>query len=134
MKIAIPLFGSRVSPRFDCAQRILLVIVENKKVVEKKEIWVARWNPLQRITRLTELGIDTVICGGISNFSVRMLISNGMRVISWITGEVEEAIKLFLKGQLKSGVIMGPGGKIQQWRFFARSRRRKEWKWGQRKT
>lgn len=133
MKIAIPLFGSRVSPRFDCAQRILLVMVEDKKVVEKKEIWVGRWNPLQRITRLTELGIDTVICGGISNFSVRMLISNGIRVISWITGEAEEAIKLLLKGQLKSGVIMGPGGRRQQWRFLTRGRR-KEWKWGQRKT
>ena len=124
MKVAIPLFGSRVSPRFDCAQRMLLVKIEDKEVVEKEEIWVARWNPLQRITRLTELGIDTVICGGISNFSVRMLANNGIRVISWITGEAEEAIKLHLKGQLKPGVIMGPGGRRQRWRFLARGRRR----------
>ena len=109
MKIAIPLFGSRVSPRFDCARRILLVTVEDNEVVEKKEVWAGRWNLLQRVIRLTELGIDTVICGGISNFSVRLLTSNGIRVVSWITGEAEEAIKLLLKGQLKPGVIKSVG-------------------------
>ncbi len=125
MKVAIPLFGSRVSPRFDCAQRILLVTVEDNEVVEKKEVWAGRWNPLQIVTRLTEVGTNTVICGGISNFSVRMLASNGIRVVSWITGEAEEAIKLFLKRQLKPGVIMGPGGRRQQWHFLNRGRRRR---------
>lgn len=124
MKVAIPLFGSRVSPRFNYAQRILLVTVEDNEVVEKKEVWAGRWNLLQRVIRLTELGIDTVICGGISNFSIRLLASNGIRVVSWITGEAEEAIKLLLKGQLKSGVIMGPGGRRQQLRCLARGRRR----------
>ncbi len=37
MKVAIPIFGPRVSPRFDCAPSLLLFTVEDGKVVERGE-------------------------------------------------------------------------------------------------
>ena len=37
MKIAIPLFEKRVSPRFDCAQGFLLALAENDKVMKREE-------------------------------------------------------------------------------------------------
>ena len=65
MKIAIPLLGKRISPRFDHAQGFLLVEEENGEIIERKELPAVGLTPLTRVKKLSELGIDTLICGGI---------------------------------------------------------------------
>jgi len=67
MKVAIPNFNDRVSPRFDCAQSVLLIRVENNEVQDQQEIFITDWDPLpDRVSKFLELGIDVLICGGIS--------------------------------------------------------------------
>jgi predicted Fe-Mo cluster-binding NifX family protein len=67
---------------------------------------------------LTELGVEAVICGGIDRFCERRLSFLGLQVYAWVTGEVEEALRLFLEGRLESGQIMDSGGGCcGRWRF-----------------
>jgi predicted Fe-Mo cluster-binding NifX family protein len=105
LKVAIPMFDSRVSPRFDLASKLMIVIIENGKVVDRKEHYLINLHPIRRTTLLCELGIKVLICGGISNFSERLLIGNGIDVIPMVQGEVEEVINLFLNGKLSSAII-----------------------------
>jgi predicted Fe-Mo cluster-binding NifX family protein len=102
MKIAIPVFGNRVSPRFDCANTMLLVTIRRKEIIEKKEFEIAQLNIFERVKQLANLGITKVICGGIDIFSLRLLNSHGINVIPFISGEIENVIKLFINGQLVS--------------------------------
>jgi predicted Fe-Mo cluster-binding NifX family protein len=106
MKIAIPIFGLRVSPRFDCAPSFLLFTVENGEVVDHGEVLLTALDPWQRVARLQELNIQALICGGIDGNSERMLRSHQIRVIPWVAGEVEEALEAFLKGKLEPGVAL----------------------------
>lgn len=56
MKIAIPLFDKRISPRFDCARSFLLAVAQNGAVSECQELPAARWAPLERVEKLSDLG------------------------------------------------------------------------------
>jgi len=106
MKIAIPVFGARVSPRFDCAPNLLFFTVEDGKVLDRGEVVLSYLSPYQRLERVRELGIQALICGGIDGYSTHALQDHKVQVISWVAGEAEEAIKHFLKGDLKSGSFL----------------------------
>ncbi|RPJ12190.1 MAG: hypothetical protein EHM37_03955 [Deltaproteobacteria bacterium] len=107
MKLAIPLFGPRVSPRFDYAPRLLVLSLKEGKVVSREEIPL---NPLavwQRVEKLKELGVKVVICGGIDESSKCWLVDHQIQVIPLVTGEVGRVIKDFLAGRLRARAMDG---------------------------
>ena len=108
MRLAIPIFGSRVSPRFDCSQKILLIDIQNGAVVNKNEVDTSGWHSLSYIARLYNLKPNIVICGGICNRDYYALSNHGIRIIPSVFGEVEEVIRSFLKGDLiGTGSVFG---------------------------
>jgi predicted Fe-Mo cluster-binding NifX family protein len=100
MKVAIPTFNSRVSPRFDFAAKVLIATIENGKVVDREHFALTNLNTIRRCSLLREQGVAVVICGGISNFSVRLLSENGIEVIPLVAGELEDVLEQFAVGHL----------------------------------
>jgi predicted Fe-Mo cluster-binding NifX family protein len=118
MIIAIALFGSRVSPRFDYAQNFLLVEVKNGEVQNRKEISSNSWVFWERVAKLSDFGVDTLICGAIDKVSRQQLEFSGIKIYCWVTGEAEDALSCLLKDKLESGVMAGHGGCCHgHWRF-----------------
>ena len=111
MKIAVALFGSRVSPRFDCAPGFRIVETDNGEIRDTKEIPTDKHNVTDMIKKLAESGVEVLICGGIDGFSASQLKFHGIRIYSWITGEAEDALRCLMSGQLESGFMMGSGGR-----------------------
>ncbi|MBI4595248.1 MAG: hypothetical protein HY730_02595 [Candidatus Tectomicrobia bacterium] len=103
MIIAIPIFGNRVSPRFDSSQELLIIIVENGKAVSNEKLSMENLDITRRLDQLNSLGVDKIICGGIDSLSLSKLESQGIEVIFDIMGESDLALDLFLKGTLRSG-------------------------------
>jgi predicted Fe-Mo cluster-binding NifX family protein len=124
MKVAIPMFNSRVSPRFDFASKVLVATIEDGIVMERQEHSLADLNPIRRSALLNQLGINLMICGGISGFSERLLIGNGIQVIPMVQGEMEKVLDLFVKGNLnpvllpqaQSRRLYCPRGRRGRWR------------------
>ncbi|NQT16537.1 MAG: hypothetical protein HQ582_27505 [Planctomycetes bacterium] len=119
-KIAIPTFATRVSPRFDCAQSVLVVTIETidgGKASKREELKASDWMPHERIGKLLELGVDTVICGSIDRWSAAALQSAGITIYGWVTGEVEDALAALLRGDLDSEAAMKGGGRCSCRRF-----------------
>ncbi len=98
MKIAVPTFGSRVSPRFDCAQVFLVVTTDNMNGVQRQELAATNWTPNERVSQLVALGVNAVICGGIDGWSAESLRSAGIRVYNSIKGDADEAVSTLLRG------------------------------------
>jgi predicted Fe-Mo cluster-binding NifX family protein len=120
MKIAIPVFHTKISPRFDSSQGFILLEIEKSSVMKRKELPTKDWPLPDKIKQLIDLGVDTLICGGIDLKSMQHLNFNGIKVYSWITGEVEDALTCFLNERLESGDILGIHGKRKgRWRFCA---------------
>ncbi len=109
MKLAVPIFGPRVSPRFDCASTFLLFTVENGKVIDRGELLTQDLEFWQRVVRLREMNIQALICGGIDGHSAQALEACQIQVTAWVAGEAEEAMKYYLRGELKSGLNLPPG-------------------------
>jgi len=103
MKVAIAVFGSRVSPRFDCAAELLVAEIRDGVVARTEQLADGQSNPLQRIARLRELGVDAVVCGAITGFVLRHLVANGIEVYPWTTGEASEVLEALARGELAAG-------------------------------
>ena len=132
MRIAIPVFGTRVSPRFDCAQEFLLIDIDDGTVARKERFGVGNAVPLERVRTLAGLGVEAIVCGGIDIFSAQQLAAHGIRAYSWVTGEAEDALRCFLLGELTPGTMIGPGGRCcGRWRFRGGGLRRGGPPWSQ---
>ena len=128
MKIAIPLFGTRISPRFDHAPAAMLITVDpvDKEALDICEISLQQDLPyLDRINQLKASGVDVVICGGISNDMLELLKSRQIEVIPWVTGEAKEALRIFMQGKLIPGARLCPGKRMGQWGFCTQGKRRR---------
>ena len=118
MKVAIPVFHTKVSPRFDSTQEFVLLQIEKSDVIKRENLPTKNWPSSAKIKQLVDLEIDTLICGGIDLESMQQLNFNGIKIYSWITGEVEDAVTRFLNQGLESGIILGARGRRKgRWRF-----------------
>ncbi|MCP4726476.1 MAG: hypothetical protein GY863_15630 [bacterium] len=102
MKVAIPIFGTRVSPRFTSSDRFLVVDTQDGEILNKETIPFNDPHPLRCSRFLMDRGVEMIICGGINRFSEQQLNFNGIKVFPWITGEVNDVLQCFLQGDLES--------------------------------
>ena len=102
MKVAVPLFGNRVSPRFDCAPVFLIVTTDATADMQRQELVATDWAPHERINRLVELGVNKVMCGGIDWWSAQSLTLAGITVYNSVAGNADEALAALLRGEINS--------------------------------
>jgi len=95
--IAFPCFGTRISPRFDYAQSILIVTVRGGEIVERQDLATGYSRPLEKIHELIRLGVKTIACGGIDRLSLHYCRKQHLRVYAWLTGEVEDILADMLR-------------------------------------
>jgi predicted Fe-Mo cluster-binding NifX family protein len=118
MKIAIPVFHTKISPRFDQTQGFVLLETEDARVIARERLSTKGWAVIDKMKQLVDLGVDTLICGGIDRASLQYLSFNGVKTYSWVTGEVEDAVACFLDNRMKPGIILGARGKMKgRWQF-----------------
>ena len=122
MKVAIPTWTGRVSPVFDVAKRLLVVKLEGNGEVSRKEAPIEETHLVARAKRVTQLGVDVLICGAISMPLEAMLVSAGVRVIPRTCGMVEDVIRAFASGQLTDETFLMPGCCGRRRRFRGRHR------------
>jgi predicted Fe-Mo cluster-binding NifX family protein len=92
MKIAIPLFGERVSPHFGSSSKLLLVVIRNNKIVQRTTWNLGVQNAMRIAQQLASSGVDQLICGGIQRNHKQWLARNGICVLDNQKGVAEELI------------------------------------------
>jgi len=118
MKIAMAVFNTRVSPRFDRAPAFVIATVENGGVHDRQTTAAMGNGPRPRAEWLVGMGVQTVICGGIDEHSAQLLTLNGIAICAWVSGESDDALQAFAEGRLEPMMMMGPGGRCSgRWQF-----------------
>jgi predicted Fe-Mo cluster-binding NifX family protein len=105
MKIAISLFGNKVSPRFDLSPELWIITEKNGEVVRQEKISLENFNISQRIEMLALTGVAKMVCGGIHDFRLDQLRNMGIDVFHNVIGEADIALGNLLKGQLRPGSL-----------------------------
>lgn len=93
MKIAVPLFGERISPHFATAPEALLVQTEGGRVCATWRIDLAGLSAMARRTRFLSLGIEALLCGGIDEASRSWFEKRGIRVQADRMGTAREMLE-----------------------------------------
>ena len=109
MRIAIPIWRGCVSPLFEAAGCLLVLRLVNDTELERKRIHLADQPPAARAQLLWLERIEVLICGALSRPVQRMLEANGVKVLGWVKGTVEEVLAAFLEGRLDDPRYQLPG-------------------------
>ncbi len=109
MLVALTVWNGRISPVFDVARHVLLVDVEDGKIVSRREEALPGAEPDGQVMRIVALEARELICGAISRPLGLMLAEKGVRTIPFIAGDAEEIIAAYLAGALPTSALAMPG-------------------------
>ena len=107
MRVALPLFGSRVSPRCGISREVAVVTVDDKRIVESETRELSLDDGDDLLERLLEWGCDVLVCGGIRRELAEVLSANHIRVVHNVAGELEEVVAALCRGELLPGHGLG---------------------------
>lgn len=99
MKIAITVWGNRISPVFDAASTLLLVEIDGNDVASRD---IRLCQPSRHdsfVALLKDNDVQLLICGAICEPAVKRLEATGLEVVPFLAGEVEQLIESCLEGQ-----------------------------------
>lgn len=109
MKVALTVWENRVSPVFDCAQRLLIVDI-NKRSETGRQFEPFHWqSPYSRASRLSALGVEVLICGAVSEQFANIIDTCGVRMIPFVAGNVDEVLDAYLENRLDDEKFLMPG-------------------------
>ncbi len=116
MKVALTIWGNRISPVFDSARKFLIAEVKDNKVVDRQyeSINFEKASDIAQI--LNDFGIDVLICGAISRRFSTVVDLSKTRLIPFITGHVDVVLKSFIDNRKVKTEFFMPGCRNQQCR------------------
>ena len=109
MKVAVTVWQGRISPVFDVSREAMVLTIEGGVEKRRCSEKIETATPLRKLDLLTDLGVETLICGAISEPLQDELTSRGVRVIGFVAGEVDEVVATFLAGTLPTPTLSMPG-------------------------
>lgn len=109
MKVGFPIWGDRISPVLDTALRLLVIETDGEKKASRFETYLDVQDLPTRCFRIRGLGVDTLICGAVSQHFVRRLKASGIQIIPGISGPSEDVVEAYFKGNLSDPRFLMPG-------------------------
>ena len=103
MKVAIPRFEEQVAPCFEYSATITIFTIEDQRIVEQVDFTLQSQRAFDRVRLLRDQDVETLICGGVQDRFEDLVGATGIRVISWVSGNVEDLLSRFLNGTLTPG-------------------------------
>lgn len=102
IKVAIPTEGNNVSSHFGKCEYFTIAEIEDSQI--KSKSLVNTGDHLHGLLPgfLASKGVKIVIAGGMGEGAKEKLISNNIEIISGISGDIDDVLKSFIEGSLKS--------------------------------
>ena len=90
MKVALTVWENRISPLFDAACMLLIADVKKGRVSERRFEAIKCESPYLKIGILNDVGANILVCGGISDFYANIIEARGIKIIPFISGDVND--------------------------------------------
>lgn len=109
MKMALTVWGNRISPMFDAAHMLLVVEIENTQIISRRYESFYPEFPSRLADMLEEMDVAILICGAISEMPANILEANGIKLIPFIMGDAHEVIDAYVKDVPFMPAFLMPG-------------------------
>jgi len=111
--VAFTVWKNRISPLFDCARILLIVEIAHRTETSRHFESFHYESPFSRAAKLSDLGIEILICGAVSNLFADLVETYGIRIIPFVAGDVNEVLDAYLTGGLWDPMFRMPGCKTR---------------------
>ena len=108
MNVAMTVWGDRVSPVLDCARTVLVAEIDKGKILSRRHECFAAESLAQMIRVLSRQGVRVLICGAVSQEPADIVEANGIELIPFLAGNVENILQTFARGRSVAAFVM-PG-------------------------
>jgi predicted Fe-Mo cluster-binding NifX family protein len=112
MKVALTVWENRVSPLFDGACMLLIADIDGCGINKKRLEPIEYKSPYLRVARLDDLGVNILICGGISDFYANHIEARGIKIVPFAAGSVDEVLEAYVNGNIYRKDYRMPGCEI----------------------
>lgn len=102
MKIAVACDKRAVTNHFGHCESFVLFEVENSNIMNEESIPNPGHKPGYLPNFLADLGIDTIISGGMGAGAVEIFQERGIETVLGAQGDVLDTCKRYMRGELKS--------------------------------
>ena len=109
MILAVPVHQKRVSPLFDVASRVRIVEFGDSGRADRGTLLVEGMTEVQRVTLLKRVGVQCLLCAGISGSCSSLLRSAGIQVVDGVVGDVEDVMDAHQGGRIREERFRMPG-------------------------
>lgn len=100
MKVAVPLLGNDVAPRFGEANQFLIAESHNGRVLSFTTVDIDRLGDwVFRLSELDGFGVKVTLCCGFNRYYWPLAIERGIRVITGATGDARKLVESFVHGE-----------------------------------
>jgi len=123
MKMALTVWENRISPMFDAAHMLLVVEIENTKIINRCYVQFYPEFPSRLAAMLAEMDVEIFICGAISEMPANILEANGIKLIPFITGDAHEVIDAYVKNIPFIPAFLMPGCSHKRHRHAGRGKK-----------
>jgi predicted Fe-Mo cluster-binding NifX family protein len=107
-KIAFCLLeNDRIAPRFDFAQKLMVVTVSDINEILKQDIlMVKHMKTMERCHMLVHLDVNLLICGGVHKQCQEVLKKAKVKCINNVIGNVTTVLEAYFRQTLCSGQML----------------------------
>jgi predicted Fe-Mo cluster-binding NifX family protein len=108
-KIAVTVWGQRISPVFDSARTLLIAEIQGRTLVGTSLLTFDPERPLELLQMLRAQQVMLIICGAVSEGPASMLEAAGVELIPFIAGDVRHVLDHYLQGRSFGSEFRMPG-------------------------
>lgn len=109
MKTAISIFQKRIAPVFDTALEVCLVERDGGGATAKKFCRFDSNDPQSKVSWLVAAGVQTLICGAVSQPLQHALEAAGIAVVPFVCGDIDKIIAAQTDNTLGEPAFAMPG-------------------------
>ncbi len=109
VKLAVTVWGNRISPVFDAASTLLVAEITDKKISGQYYTAFDPQSPTDLIHTLKKNHVTTLVCGAISKTPARLILDQHIHLIPFVTGNVRQFLDSFALNQTVEKKYRMPG-------------------------
>lgn len=114
MRLAFPVWETKISPVLDTAARLLIVEVRGRGELSRSEVRLDEKEISKRCRTIRGFGVDVLVCGAVTRQMSDMLKDSGIQIVPGVSGHPEEVLHAYLQGTLAHPRFLMPGWSLDK--------------------
>lgn len=125
MCVAIATYANRISSILETAEKIVILRAPFYNIEESQIISVSNYSPYEFSRLLKNHKVKTLICGAITGCVRHLIEGQNIKIIPWITGELQDVAQAYSSNRLDTSPFLMPGFKHMKCKHHRRMRKGK---------